>query len=323
MRVALAIVDGRMARTVFYDQLVEAVKRNKRFAGIDVAADVVLPAEDVSLESNWPRYGRMQSAYLRGSFDAEKYRAYVKSFVGLGRTCCLVNADPTIRMPLLTQYAKHTIVADYNLSHQDRATNPRSIAMPALPIIAGRPDKRTRPIRASFRGIPSHPCRNELEQLHNGRDVVCQIVEPANHAGKLDATTGQLDAAYAELLASSVFAFVPRGDALFSYRLLEAMSFGCIPIVLADGWVLPFDTSIDWPTIALHPREANIAQIPEWIASLPANRVAQMQRDVASTYMQKLSSFDAIVESLFQEIELRLDQPGGAQSTRRAEDRTE
>ena len=33
-----------------------------------------------------------------------------------------------------------------------------------------------------------------------------------------------------------MFAFVPRGDALFSYRLLEVMARGAIPVILSDGW---------------------------------------------------------------------------------------
>jgi hypothetical protein len=310
MKVALANVDGSMPRTVFYDQFALAVTRNRRFAGIDVPADVLLPAEDVSFELNWPRYGRMESAFVRGQLDPGKASAYVRSFVAMRRTCCVVNMHPFVRVPLSLANAAHVIVADINLAAGERSVNPRTISMPALPIVAGRPETRPRPILASFRGIRSHACRGELARLHNGRDIVCQFVDRSNHVGKLDATAGQVDHDYAALLANSVFAFVPRGDALFSYRLLEVMSFGCIPIVLSDGWILPFERSIDWPAIALCPRESEIAGIPSQLAALSAERIANMQRGVAATYATKLSSFDAIVEALFGEIELILAQPG-------------
>ena len=51
----------------------------------------------------------------------------------------------------------------------------------------------------------------------------------------------------AGLLSRAKFGFVPRGDAIFSYRLLETMSFGVIPVIIADGWALPFgEHLLDW-----------------------------------------------------------------------------
>jgi hypothetical protein len=83
--------------------------------------------------------------------------------------------------------------------------------------------------------------------------------------------------AYQALLQQPIFAFVPRGDCLFSYRFLEVISFGCIPIVLADGWILPFDRIIRWDGQALH--------LPE-------------------TWRCTFATWDGLVETLFQEIDL-------------------
>lgn len=44
----------------------------------------------------------------------------------------------------------------------------------------------------------------------------------------------------------SVFCTVFRGTRLAQPVLLEAMASGCIPIVLADTLVMPFEEVIDW-----------------------------------------------------------------------------
>ena len=57
--------DAAMPRTVFYERFKEAVQRHSSFRETD--AELLIPAEDTANETNWPRYGNPQSAYLRGS----------------------------------------------------------------------------------------------------------------------------------------------------------------------------------------------------------------------------------------------------------------
>jgi hypothetical protein len=57
---------------------------------------------------------------------------------------------------------------------------------------------------------------------------------------------------YYKLMTQSTFCPVARGDCLYSVRFSEVLSAGCIPILHADGWVLPYDRSIvDWYKLAI------------------------------------------------------------------------
>jgi hypothetical protein len=307
LAVGLGFPDARMPRTIFYDRLCESIRRVAGAFGDAGTADVIFPIEDTSSELNWPAYRRPDLAFVRGSIDNKAaddrtYGQYIKALASSPTPVCLVNMHPRRRLPQVLAGESKLIIADINLLHWERSLNPRTISMPALPITVGTFDGGAKSIAASFRGVNSHPVREALAQLHDGTAIVCQLVAPDNHFGKIDARSGQVDAQYAELLQRSLFAFVPRGDAEFSYRLLEVMSFGCIPIVLADGLVLPFDRTIDWHDCAFHVPEKDAGQIPALLAAIPHDRIRAMQTAVIAAYTAHLADFDRIARTLIAEL---------------------
>jgi len=79
---------------------------------------------------------------------------------------------------------------------------------------------------------------------------------------------------YADLLANTTFALCPRGDALFSYRLLESMHAGVIPVILADGWVLPFSELLNYSDFALHVEESRYRELPQIFAVIPKSTIS-------------------------------------------------
>ena len=158
----------------------------------------------------------------------------------------------------------------------------------------------------SERRVNSHPCRRALASLHNGKTIIAELVDRTNHSGKIDADKGDVDPAYVALMEASIFAFVPRGDAEFSYRLLEAMSFGCIPIILSDGLVLPFDRLISWADISLHMPESRLSEIPAFLAQVSPERIAEMQAGVQRVYQQHFVDIQQIAAALIDEVTLGL-----------------
>lgn len=304
MKVSFLLEDARVPRTIYYQRLREALAASPRFVVDPALADLVFPAEDTALETNWPRFGVQASAFIRGHLSEALAADYTDRVIAAGRPTCVVNMHPFVRVPRRLADHARVIVADVNLLGWERAANPRTISMPALPITVGRPPAGPRTVLASFRGALSHPCRAALARLHDGRDFVCELVASRNHIRRVDATSGRVDRAYTDLLGASLFAFVPRGDAHFSYRLLEVMSFGCIPIVISDDWVLPFDRIIDWDACAVRVSEQAIARVPEILAGFSANRIERMQRAVTATWHGRLGTLDRIVEALLDEVEV-------------------
>ncbi len=71
---------------------------------------------------------------------------------------------------------------------------------------------------------------------------------------------------------------------MHSYRFTEALSCGCVPVVLADDWVPPFVELVPLHTYGVSVVEAEWASVPDLLRSLPGHRVAQLQSAAVEVY---------------------------------------
>ena len=66
----------------------------------------------------------------------------------------------------------------------------------------------------------------------------------------ISSTRAESDLQYFNELSSAVFCLAPEGWTSWSGRLAMILNAGCIPVIIADGIVLPFEPFIDWPQIS-------------------------------------------------------------------------
>tara|TARA_R100001244_G_C5152282_1_gene129839 strand:- start:731 stop:1147 length:417 start_codon:yes stop_codon:yes gene_type:complete len=81
---------------------------------------------------------------------------------------------------------------------------------------------------------------------------------------------------YSEVLRRSEYALCPRGTGISTIRLFECLSFGCIPIIIADGYVKPLEDSINWDDFSMHIEEKEVASIPQRIEAFDKKKDPQL-----------------------------------------------
>ncbi|XP_065713487.1 exostosin-like 1 isoform X3 [Patagioenas fasciata] len=155
--------------------------------------------------------------------------------------------------------------------------------------------------------------RNALHHIHNGKDIVSLTTckhgkdwekHKDTRCDKDNVNYEKFD--YQELLHNSTFCIVPRGRRLGSFRFLEALQAACIPVLLSDGWELPFAEAIDWGKAVVVGNEKLLLQIPSVVRCIHPERVLAFQQQTQLLWDAYFSSVDKIVHTTLEIIKDRL-----------------
>ena len=66
----------------------------------------------------------------------------------------------------------------------------------------------------------------------------------------------------------SKFCLIIRGYVTSTLRFSEAFLYSCIPVIISDGYVPPFSSSIDWSSFSIFIPERDIIEIPRILGSI-------------------------------------------------------
>ncbi|KAJ8979882.1 hypothetical protein NQ317_017505 [Molorchus minor] len=155
--------------------------------------------------------------------------------------------------------------------------------------------------------------RNSLYHLHNRKDII--MVTTCRHGKswkdmkdeRCDEDNKEYDKYdYETLLQNSTFCLVPRGRRLGSFRFLEALQAGCIPVLLSNSWALPFSQVIDWNKAAVWADERLLLQVPHIIRSLAPRKILQLRQQTQVLWDRYFSSIEKIVHTTLETIHERL-----------------
>ena len=96
--------------------------------------------------------------------------------------------------------------------------------------------------------------------------------------GKNKTTNEAYEKEYKDILANSIFSLCPSGSGPNSIRIWESMSYGTIPIILADTLILPQIKNINYSEFFIIWTEEHINILPNYIESLIKNRPDKIKR---------------------------------------------
>uniref|UniRef100_H2Z4B0 Exostosin GT47 domain-containing protein n=1 Tax=Ciona savignyi TaxID=51511 RepID=H2Z4B0_CIOSA len=105
------------------------------------------------------------------------------------------------------------------------------------------------------------------------------------------------DAHATSLLHNSTYCMVPRGRRLGSFRFLESLQAACVPVVLANGWKLPFAEVIDWSKASLAWEERLLLQVPGILRDIGDDQIMFYRQQSQFLWDKYFSSVDLIIRT--------------------------
>ncbi|MBN3286890.1 EXT1B protein, partial [Polyodon spathula] len=144
--------------------------------------------------------------------------------------------------------------------------------------------------------------RNALYHVHNAEDVV--LLTTCKHGkdwqkhkdARCDKDNAEYDKYdYREMLHNATFCLAPRGRRLGSFRFLEALQAACVPVMLSNGWELPFSEVIDWNTAAVIGDERLLLQVPSTVRSIHQDKILALRQQTQFLWEAYFSSVEKIV----------------------------
>ncbi|KAJ7539434.1 hypothetical protein O6H91_11G092600 [Diphasiastrum complanatum] len=176
----------------------------------------------------------------------------------------------------------------------------------SLPSSIGGSPPDQRPYLAFFAGQMHGVVRPILLQYWKDKDPLMRIFEvlPASIASKTS---------YSQHMKLSKYCLCPAGHEVNSPRLVEAIFSECVPVIIADNFVLPFSNVINWESISVTVLQTDITNLKNVLTSIPEQKYRAMQsrlKDVQQHFLwhdspQKYDVLTMIIHSLWTQ---RLDQ---------------
>ncbi|KAG6418910.1 hypothetical protein SASPL_121117 [Salvia splendens] len=88
------------------------------------------------------------------------------------------------------------------------------------------------------------------------------------------------DQTYIQYMKSSKYCISAKGYEPYTPRVVEAIFYECVPVILSDNYIPPFFETLNWESFAVFILEKDIPKLKKILASIPEKRYVEMQQRV-------------------------------------------
>lgn len=139
-----------------------------------------------------------------------------------------------------------------------------------LPLRLGGPGYNKRPILAFFAGQMHGRVRPTLLAYWKDKDPDMKIFEviPKPIVRKMS---------YMQHMKSSKYCICAMGFEVNSPRIVESIYYDCVPVLIADNFVLPFSDVLDWDSFSITVPEKDIPNLKSILLGIPDSKYRSLQ----------------------------------------------
>ncbi|KAI5669571.1 hypothetical protein M9H77_19424 [Catharanthus roseus] len=132
------------------------------------------------------------------------------------------------------------------------------------------PPPINRSILAFFAGGPHGIVRETLFEYWKEKDKDIQVHEYLSKDTNNHST-------YFEIMRKTKYCLCPSGYEVASPRVVESIYSGCVPVIISDGYVLPFSEVLDWEQFSVYIPVAKIPKIKEILEGISIDEYLKKQ----------------------------------------------
>ncbi|CAN0900082.1 Probable glycosyltransferase At5g03795 [Linum grandiflorum] len=85
---------------------------------------------------------------------------------------------------------------------------------------------------------------------------------------------------YREYMKSSKYCICARGHEVHTPRVVEAIYYECVPVIISDNYVPPFFEVLNWEEFAVFILEKDVPKLKEILSAIPEEKYVAMQNSV-------------------------------------------
>ncbi|XP_061714154.1 exostosin-2 [Cydia pomonella] len=170
----------------------------------------------------------------------------------------------------------------------------------AAHIDSTQPDDKKYLILSTQLNIP----RDYLSVLQNiassSNDLILlDRCKDADHSKRCEYVTGRIFN-YPEVLKDGMFCLVIRSARLSQAVLMDVLASQCIPIIVADSIVMPFNSHVDWNKIAIFVPEENLKNVLKIVHAVSHERRGELYWQQRWVYDRYFSSIQKITMTMLE-----------------------
>ncbi|XP_028035588.1 exostosin-2 [Bombyx mandarina] len=160
-----------------------------------------------------------------------------------------------------------------------------------------QPKKKNYLIISAQLNIPENYLEDLQSTASSSNDLLlldeCKTGDVLDYTKRCEYTTGR-EFNYPDILKEGLFCLVVRSARLTHSLLMDVIASQCIPVVISDSVVMPFNSHLDWHRIAMFIPEDNIKNLLKIISSVSNERRGELFWQLRWVYDKYFASIEKI-----------------------------